>query len=98
MMSGTAHAMVFGARNDQLEILLRGKAAGNQGEEARPPGAAVEFHLRAKKGQRAAGADKHPGSLLIVERARERALGAFLAQHVVLCWRQKLFPFGVGLG
>src|SRR5271166_6358276 len=68
LVSGTPHAMVFGARHDQLKVLLRGEAAGNQGEETRPSGAAVVFHLRAEERQRAGGTHKHAGALLRVER------------------------------
>src|SRR5580692_9585468 len=93
LVAPTANAMVFGAGNDQLEVLLGGEAAGNQGKKARPSGAAVVFHLRAKQWQRAAGADENAGALFSVERTRERMLRALLTQDVVLHRRQDFLPF-----
>src|SRR5207302_4562858 len=70
--------------------------AGNRGEEARPAGAAVEFHRRSEKRQIAACADEHSRAFLPVQRTRAGPLGAFVAQHVVGGGQQALFPFGVG--
>src|SRR6058998_3952959 len=95
-MPAAADAMVLRARHNQLVVLLRGQMAGDVGKEAGPAGAAVELHLGSEKRQRAAGADKYAWPLLVVERARERALGAFLAQHVKLGVAQDLFPLRLG--
>src|SRR5208282_2848138 len=98
LMAGAAHAVIFGPRLDEPEVILRGQAAGNQGKETWPPGAAVEFHLRAEKRQSAAGADEHAGALLCIKWARERTLRALLAQNVELRRAEQLLPFGFRLG
>ena len=65
--------------------------------EAGPAGAAVELGLRGKELKRAAGAAERARPMLIVERARERAFGAFTPQHGELRRCQQLLPFLVGV-
>ena len=65
--------------------------------EARPAGSAVVFGARFEQRQVAAGANEDALALFVVERARERPFGAFLAQDLVLLGREHLAPFGVGL-
>src|SRR6202040_1856674 len=52
--------------------------------EARPAGAAVEFGLGAVERKIAGGAVEPAGAMLVVERARERAFRAVLAQDLEL--------------
>src|SRR5262245_23271155 len=97
-MSAATHAVIFGTRQDQPVILLGGEVAGDQREEAGPSGPAVEFHRRSEERQRAAGAYEHARSLLVVERAREWALGILVPQHQETRAVEHLLPFGFGLG
>src|ERR1700680_3261702 len=62
--------------------------------ETRPAGSAVEFRHRLKERQVATGARKRPGSVLVLERARPRNLGAAPAQDVEL-FRAEAFPPGI---
>src|SRR6185503_12506393 len=92
VVAAAALAVVLGARVDQVEVLLHVERAGDGGEEARPAGAGLEFHLGSKHRQAATGAGVDAGPLLVVERAGAGALGAFLAHHVVGLGRQALLP------
>src|SRR6185503_2446218 len=92
VVAAAALAVVLGARVDQVEILLHVERARDGGEEARPAGAGLEFHLGGEHRQAAAGAGVDAGALFFVERAGAGALGAFLAQHVVGLRRQALLP------
>src|SRR5437764_230186 len=55
LMPAAAHAVVFGARINELEVLLGREPVGNQREETGPTRSALEFHLRGEKRQRASG-------------------------------------------
>src|SRR5258705_497067 len=91
-----ARAVVLGTEHDAL--VRRGlDMAFDALVEARPSGAAVVLGLRLEQRQVATGAHERPLALFVVERARERALGARLAQHPELLGRQKLAPFVLGL-
>src|SRR5262249_27670785 len=96
MVPAAALAVVLGARIDEEEILLRLERAGDGGEEARPAGAGVELHRRGEERQAAAGAGEKPRPLLVVQRARAGALGAFFAQDLERLGREALAPLVLG--
>src|SRR6185369_1682396 len=93
VVAAAARAVIFQPRVDQEEVLLLLERARDGGEEARPAGAGVEFHLRGEQRQPAARAGEHARALLLVEGARAGALGAFFAQHLERLGRQALAPF-----
>ena len=95
LVAAAADAVVLGARIDQLEVALGAERAGNQREKARPAGAALVLHRRGEERQAAADADEHAGTLLAIQRARARALGPFIAEHVVLLRGKDLPPLVV---
>src|SRR5579872_5602620 len=95
-MPAAAAAMHLRARVDQLEIARRRDRSLDRREEARPPGAAVEFGLGAIELQRAGRAREDALAVLVIERAREGPLRAVLAEDPILLGRQFLAPFGVG--
>src|SRR3981081_4055455 len=78
---------VFGLADGVLERLVK----------ARPAGAALEFRLRGEQRQVAAGAGEDALAMLLEQRARTRALGALLAQNLILLRRQLRAPFRIGL-
>src|ERR1019366_2336695 len=78
---------VFGLADGVLERLIK----------TRPAGAALEFRLRGEQRQVAAGAGEDALAMLLEQRARSRALGAFLAQDFILLRRQLRAPLRVGL-
>src|ERR1700716_2607116 len=86
---GSQHAEgpVFGLADGVLERLVK----------ARPAGAALEFRLRGEQRQVAAGAGEDALAMLLEQRARTRALGALLAQNLILLRRQLRAPFRIGL-
>ncbi len=95
-MPAAARAVILRARIDEVVVVLGFENAGNGREEARPAGAAVEFHVGGEERQVAARAGKDAGAFFGVERARARALGAFFAQDVVLHLVEALAPLVVG--
>ena len=96
LVAVAADAVVLDARDHHLHVGLGADGAGQRGIEARPAGAALELGLRAEERQVAAGAVKAALALLGVERARARALGALVAQHLVGGGREALLPLGIG--
>src|SRR5260370_4600893 len=82
-----AEGAVFGLADGVLERLIK----------TRPAGAAFEFGLRRKKRQVATGAGEHALAMLLEQRAGSRALGALLAQDLILLRRQLRAPFRIGL-
>src|SRR6202051_1310688 len=78
---------VFGLADGVLERLIK----------TRPAGAAFIFRLRGEQRQVAAGAGEDALAMLLEQRARSRALGAFLAQDFILLRRQLCAPLRVGL-
>src|SRR5437899_7848133 len=86
---GTQHpkGAVFGLADGVVERLIK----------TRPAGAALEFRLRGEQRQVAAGAGEDALAMLLEQRARTRALGALLAQDVILLRRQLRAPFRIGL-
>src|ERR1017187_2429707 len=77
---------VFGLADGVLERLIK----------ARPAGAALEFRLRGEQRQVATGAGEDALAMLLEQRARPRALGALLAQDLILLRRQLRAPFRIG--
>src|SRR5882724_1148411 len=86
---GPHHAVgpVFGLADPVLNRLIK----------ARPSGAALILRLRGEQRQVAAGAGEGALAMLLEQRARPRALGAFLAQDFILLRRQLRAPLRVGL-
>src|SRR2546421_178777 len=78
-----------GLRLDSLGLCRR--------PEARPAGAGLVLLVGAEKQLAAAGAVIASLFLAVLVFAREGALGALLAQHVVLRGRELLAPLGLGL-
>src|SRR5205814_4862630 len=79
LMSAATGAVVFGAGHDHLVVDFRFQMAVDVGEKTRPAGTAVEFHIRCEQCEIACRANKRAFAMLMVQRARSRALGAFLA-------------------
>ena len=75
--------MVFGAREDQLEIGLGGYRFWQCLPEAGPAGATVVFHLAVEQGLRAGGADERSVALFAVERASPGRLGVFFEHDAI---------------
>src|SRR5579863_2816187 len=65
--------------------------------KARPAGAALELLVRGEQRLLAAGAIERAGTLLVIERATARPLGAMLAHDVELLRREDFAPFRVGV-
>src|SRR4051812_44236965 len=65
--------------------------------EARPARAGVELRLGVEQLRAAGGAAVDAVLVVVPVLAGERALGALLAQHLVLLGRELLAPLGVGL-
>src|SRR5262249_23635987 len=95
--AAAAAAVHFGARQDQGVIIRCAHRILDRRVEARPPGAAVEFGLRAVERQIAGGAAKHAGAVLVVERTGEWALRALLAQHLILRRGEEMLPLVIGV-
>src|SRR5262249_28683663 len=61
------------------------------------PSAAIELRLRREERETTAGAPVCPVTVLLVQRARARPLGAVVAQHLVLLRRELRAPLRVAL-
>ena len=77
--------------------LLLDRLLGRRCEERRPAAPGVVLRLRAEELSAAAGADVLPRLEDVVVLARERRLGALLAQDVVLLGRELGPPLAIGL-
>ena len=84
MMSGTADAVIFGARQDQLVISPGTEHAWNRREETRPAGAALVFHCRGKERQSASRTNEYTRTILAVQRAGAGTFGPLFAQDLKL--------------
>src|SRR5512134_2075054 len=93
VVAAAALAVVLGARQEQVVVGLGLEYPRYRREEARPAGAAFVLHRRGEERQVAPGAGEHALALLVVERARPRALRALLAQHRIGRRRETLAPF-----
>src|SRR4029077_15384214 len=87
---GAGHSV--GGVGEHLYVLGQGRLV-----EARPAGARLELRVGAEQRSAAPGAVVHAIFLDIPVLAGERALGALLAQHLVLLGRELVTPLGVGL-
>src|SRR5690606_859105 len=92
-MPAAAAAMAFGAHHEERRVLGRAYGAGQRLPEAGPPGAAVILGFRRIELLAAAGAGIDPCLVELVQGRTEGALGAVLAQDVILFGRQPLAPF-----
>jgi len=88
-------AVVFGPRQDELEVRLRVDMPLNRLGKAGPTSSTVELGIGDEERQRARGAEKRTRALLIVERMRKGALGGLLEQDGVLLGRKQLTPLGM---
>ena len=95
-MPAAVRAMVFGAFHEQAAIALGFEGIVNARKETGPARSAVKFHVGLEEGLAASGADKGALAMLVVQRAGETSLSAFLAQHVILLRRQTCAPLLVG--
>src|SRR4051794_1449053 len=98
VVAAAAGAVVFGAREDELEVGLVAEGARDGREKTRPAGAAVELHRGTEQRQGAARTNENARTFLMVERAAAGRLGSLLAQHVVRGAAQPLPPFVVRKG
>src|SRR3982751_4435870 len=96
-MAAASMTMDFGALDAERAVDLLADRVRQRLPERGPAGAAVELRRRREQRIVAAGAGERAGTLLVIERARERALGSLLAQHGVLIGRQQRAPFGFGV-
>src|SRR4051812_12516573 len=96
-MAAAAAAMHLGAQHAEGAVLGLADGVVERLVKARPAGAALEFRLRGKQRQVAAGAGEGALAMLLQKRAGARPLGAVLAQDIVLHRRQLRAPFRVGL-
>src|SRR5512134_389134 len=92
-MAPAALAVVLDARQEQVVVGLGLEHTRYRREEARPAGPALVLHRRGEERQVTARAGKHALALFAIERARARALGVFLAQHLEGGRRKALAPF-----
>src|SRR5207248_1208797 len=82
----------LGPHHEEAAILCCADRALQRRVEARPAGAAFELGIRGEQFLAAAGADELAVPLLLVQRTGSGALGAVLAQHLVLSRRQLRAP------
>src|SRR3984957_3311650 len=95
-MAAAAAAMNFGSYHAQGAVFGLADGVFKRLIKARPAGAALEFRLRGKQRQIAAGTGEDAFAVLLEQRARPRALGAFLAQDFILLRGELGAPFRVG--
>src|SRR6202011_622100 len=97
-MPAAAAAMHFGARQDQAVVGRRAHRVFDRRVEALAAGAAVEFGLGAVERKIAGGAVEPAGAMLVVERTRERAFRAVLAQDLELRRGEQTAPLVLAVG
>src|SRR5262249_50227363 len=97
-MAATRMARHRGAGHAERTVLALVHRVLQRRPKTRPAGAALEFGLGREQRQVAAGAAESTVAMLVEQRAGERPLGAFAAQHVKLFRRQHLAPFVVTVG
>src|SRR6476619_5831477 len=87
----------LGANHPVARIVMRVDALERHRlDEARPTRARVELRVGPEQLRPAAGAAVHAGRLRVGIRAGEGALGALLAQYVVLVRAEAAAPLGLG--
>lgn len=97
MRAATA-AMHLGACHPMRVIDRGGDGAVERIEKARPAGAAREFLARGEERLIASGAGEDAGTLLLLERAASRRLGAMTTHDDILVGREPRPPFFLGAG
>src|SRR5215472_13276051 len=97
-MAAAAMAGHSGAGHAERTVLALVDRVLQRRPETRPAGAALEFGLGREQRQIAAGAAESTVAMLVEQRAGERPLGAFAAQHIKLFRRQQLAPLVVAVG
>src|ERR1700712_817557 len=85
-MAATAAAVDFGPQHPKGPIFGLADRVVERLVKTRPAGAALEFGVRGKQRQGAAGAGEGALSMLPQQRTRTRPPGAPLAQEFVLSW------------
>src|SRR3981081_4481572 len=96
-MAAAAAAVNFGSQHPKGAVFGLADGVLERLIETRPAGAALEFRLRGKQRQVAAGASEDALAMLLEQRARSRPLGALLAQNLILLRRQLRAPLRIGL-
>src|SRR5689334_16037926 len=96
-MAAAAAAMHLGAQHAEGTVLGGADGVFERLVEARPAGPAFELGIGGEQRQVATGAGEDALAMLLEERAGAGALGALLAQDLVLLRRQLRAPLGVGL-
>src|ERR1700712_1173509 len=96
-MAATAAAVDFGPQHPEGAVFGLADRVVERLVKARPAGAALEFGVRGKQRQVAAGAGEGTLPMLPQQRTRTRPLGAVLTQDLVLLRRQLRAPFRIGL-
>src|SRR5262249_8854298 len=97
-MAATTMARHRGAGHAERTVLALVHRVLQRRPETRPAGAALEFGLGREQRQVATGAAESAVAMLVEQRAGERPLGAFPAEHVKLFRRQQLAPLIVTMG
>src|SRR5262249_33936689 len=96
-MAATAAAVDLRAGHAVAAVGGRADRAFDRREKAGPARAALELAIRDEERLPAARARERPGTMLVQQRARPRALGGVSAQHGVLLGREDLPPLRVRL-
>ena len=97
LVTAAARALDLGAYHAERVVDVLGDSAGlDRTREGRPAGTGVELVARVEERRAAARAEEDAGAVVFVERARERALGAFFTEHVELLAGEALLPLFVG--
>ena len=96
LVAAATGAVIFGPGQDQLEVPLGLHVTLDVGEEAGPPGTAVELHLGREQRQLASRAYELSLVFLFIEGAGEGPFRPFVAQHLELLRRQQPLPLLLG--
>ena len=96
-MSAAAATMDLGAQHAEGAVLGRADGILQRLVKTWPAGAALEFRLRREQRQVATGAGEDSLAMLLEQRTGPGALGALLAQDLILLRRELGTPFRVGL-
>src|SRR5476649_674698 len=96
-VAAAATAMNFGPQHSKGAVFGLADGILQRLIKTRPAGAALELRLGGEQRQVAAGASEGALAMLLEQRTRSRAFGAFLAQDFILLRRQLRAPFRVGL-
>src|SRR3984893_16371218 len=96
-MAAAAAAVDFGPQHPKGAVFGLADGVVERLIKTRPAGAALEFRLRGEQRQVAAGAGEDALAMLLEQRARPRALGALLAQDLILLRGELCAPLRVGL-